>query len=141
LALVGLLYMVGIIVIVLLAFVLGLGGGIGAAMMGGDAGTGAAVSSIMLGGLLGLALGTPLAMAIWFAPALVVLNELTAIQAMKLSFQGSLRNMLPFLLYGIIGFVLAIVASIPLALGWLALTPTMICSSYVSYREIFLTEN
>lgn len=141
LALVGLLYMVGIIVIVLLAFVLGLGGGIGAAMMGGDAGTGAAVSSIMLGGLLGLALGIPLAMAIWFAPALVVLNELTAIQAMKLSFQGSLRNMLPFLLYGIIGFVLAIVASIPLALGWLALTPTMICSSYVSYREIFLTEN
>lgn len=140
LALVGLLYMVGIIVIVLLAFILGFGGGIGAAMLGGDVGSGVSASSIMLGGLLGLALGIPLAMAIWFAPALIVLNELTAIPAMKLSFQGCLRNMLPFLLYGIIGFVLAIVASIPLALGWLALTPTMICSGYVSYRDIFLAE-
>lgn len=140
LALVGLLYMVGIIVIVLLAFILGFGGGIGAAMLGGDVGAGVSVSSIMLGGLLGLALGIPLAMAIWFAPALVMLNELTAIPAMKLSFQGCWRNMLPFLLYGIIGFVLAIVATIPLALGWLALAPTMICASYVSYREIFLAE-
>jgi uncharacterized membrane protein len=141
LALVGLLYMLGIAAIVLIAFVLGLGGGISAAMMGGSAGTGVAFSTIMLGLLFGFALGIPLAMAIWFAPALVMLNDLTAIPAMKLSFQGCLRNIVPFLLYGIIGFVLAIIATIPLALGWLVLVPTMICSTYVSYKEIFVAQD
>ena len=140
LALVGLLYLVGVVVIVLGVFALGLGGGIGAAMMGGKVGAGAAFSTIMLAVLLGLGLGVPLVMSMWFAPALVMLNDLAAIPAMKLSFQGSLRNMMPFLLYGIIGFVLAIVASIPLALGWLVLAPTMICSTYVSYKEIFVAE-
>jgi uncharacterized membrane protein len=76
----------------------------------------------------------------WFAPALVALNDLQAIAAMKLSFQGSWRNMVPFLIYGVIGFVLAILASIPLGLGWLALVPTMICSTYISYKAIFVAE-
>jgi len=138
LALVGVLYLVGIVVIGLIIIVLVFGGGFGAAMMGGKFNSGAAASTIIIGVLLGLGLGIPLAMSIWFAPALVMLNDLPAIQAMKLSFKGCLRNMLPFLLWGIIGFVLAILASIPIALGWLLLVPTMICSTYVSYQEIFL---
>ena len=80
----------------------------------------------------------PLAMAIWYAPALVILNDIPAAEAMKLSFKGCLRNMVPFLVYGVVGIILAIIASIPLALGWLLLLPTMICSTYVSYREIFI---
>jgi len=137
LALVGLLYLVGIIVIALIVFALGLGGGFAAAMMGGKIGSGSA-SSILLGILLGLGLAIPLGMAMWFAPALVVLNELPAIHAMKQSFHGCRRNILPFLVYGIVGILLAIVATIPIGLGWLLLAPTMICATYVSYREIFL---
>jgi hypothetical protein len=34
-------------------------------------------------------------------------------------------------------FVLAIVASIPLGLGWLLLGPVIIASVYTSYRDIF----
>jgi hypothetical protein len=140
LALVGVLYLVGVVIIVLGVVALGVGGSIGGAMMGGSMGSGAAFSTIMLALVLGLALGVPLAMSMWFAPALVALNDLSAIAAMKLSFQGSLRNMVPFLIYGVIGIVLAIVASIPIGLGWLVLVPTMICSTYVSYREIFTTQ-
>jgi hypothetical protein len=136
LALVGVFYLIGVVVIVLGVVALGVGG----AMVGGSMGSGAAFSSIMLAVLLGLGLGVPLAMSMWFAPALVALNDLQAIEAMKLSFQGSWRNMVPFLIYGVIGFVLAILASIPLGLGWLALVPTMICSTYISYKAIFVAE-
>jgi len=59
---------------------------------------------------------------------------------MKQSFQASLRNVIPFLVYGIIVLCLAVVASIPLFLGWLVLIPTMIGSVYYSYRDIFVNE-
>jgi len=57
---------------------------------------------------------------------------------MKSSFQGCLRNMLPFLIYGILGFLLAIVAVIPLGLGLLVLGPVMWGTMYVGYRDIFV---
>ncbi len=56
---------------------------------------------------------------------------------MKLSFAGSLRNILPSLIYGIVWIVLAIVATIPLLLGWLVLGPVSVASVYASYRDIF----
>ena len=56
---------------------------------------------------------------------------------MKMSFSGSLQNVLPFLVYGLIGIVLAVVASIPLALGWLVVGPMSIASIYSSYCDIF----
>ena len=43
--------------------------------------------------------------------------------AMKVSFIGCLRNIVPFLIYGVVGIALAIVATIPLLLGWLVLGP------------------
>jgi hypothetical protein len=33
--------------------------------------------------------------------------------------------------------ILAIIATIPLALGWLLLGPVLMASIYVSYRDIF----
>jgi uncharacterized membrane protein len=92
---------------------------------------------MLLGGLIALLLIVPLGMSIWFAPALAALHELTAFEAMKLSFRGCLRNVLPFLSYGLAAIVLAIVASIPLGLGWLLLIPVACCSVYAGYRDIF----
>jgi uncharacterized membrane protein len=46
--------------------------------------------------------------------------------------------MLPFLVYGIVGFLLAIVAVIPLGLGLLVLGPVMWGTMYVGYRDIFV---
>jgi len=42
-------------------------------------------------------------MANWFAPALIVLREARPFPAMLLSFRASLRNWVPFLVYGAIG--------------------------------------
>jgi uncharacterized membrane protein len=92
---------------------------------------------LLLGTLVFLALIVPVLMATWFAPALVLFDRLAAIDAMKLSFGGCLRNLVPFLLYGVIGCGLLIVAAIPLGLGLLILSPVLIASVYTSYCDIF----
>jgi len=92
---------------------------------------------VMIGALLFLALTLPLIMAVWFAPALVVLRGSEPWAAMKLSFSGCLKNVVPFLVYGLIGILLAVVASVPLMLGWFVLVPIAIASIYTSYCDIF----
>jgi uncharacterized membrane protein len=76
-------------------------------------------------------------MAFWFVPALVALRRDPPIAAMTASFSGSLANVLPMLVYSLVGLVLAIAASIPLGLGWLVLGPVIGGSVYASYRDIF----
>jgi uncharacterized membrane protein len=98
---------------------------------------GSALMAIMVGALLFLLLFLPLIMAVWFAPALVVLRGLEPWAAMKASFFGCLQNVLPFLIYGLIGIVLAVVATIPFALGWLVVGPMSIASIYTSYCDIY----
>jgi len=87
--------------------------------------------------LLAMALLIPLMMAYWFAPALVALNGLSALPAMRLSFVACMRNMLPFLVYGLIAILLMIVAVIPVGLGLLVFAPVMMASIYTAYRDIF----
>jgi uncharacterized membrane protein len=92
---------------------------------------------VLVGVLIFLLLFLPLVMAVWFAPALIVLKGQEPWEAMKLSFIGSFKNILPFLLYGVVWIGLAIVASIPLLLGWLVLGPVTVASIYASYCDIF----
>ncbi|MDQ6916222.1 MAG: hypothetical protein M3023_00195 [Pseudomonadota bacterium] len=91
----------------------------------------------LVGALLFLLLYLPLVMAIWFAPALIVFKGVEPWEAMKLSFMGGIKNILPFLIYGLIWIGLAIVASIPFLLGWLVLGPVTVASVYASYCDIF----
>lgn len=123
-----------IMAVVMLAMV----GSAGLAVMTGGQPAGANPMSVILAVLVATALIMPLSMAIWFAPALIVLHDLSATEAMTRSFKGGLRNILPFLLYGVVMLVLAIVASIPAALGWLVLGPVMVASQYRAYRDIFV---
>ncbi|MEO7760372.1 MAG: hypothetical protein ABIS68_00530, partial [Casimicrobiaceae bacterium] len=67
----------------------------------------------------------------------VALDKVEPWTALKWSFFACLKNMWPFLVYGLITLLLAIVASIPLGLGWLVLGPVIIASVYTSYRDIF----
>jgi uncharacterized membrane protein len=136
LVLVGVIYMVGIVVIIGVVFVIG-GAGMFGMAFGGRAGGAAAVGMFLIALLIGMALMVPLAMAVWYAPALVVFHQQEAISAIKQSFFGCLKNIVPFLIWGVIAFVMAIVATIPAGLGWLVLWPVMIGSLYVSYKEIF----
>ena len=90
-----------------------------------------------LGVLAALALLVPLLMAYWFAPALVVLRNMGAIEAMKTSFAASLKNIVPFLIYGAVMFVLFVLATIPLMLGFLVMLPLAFISYYTSYKDVF----
>lgn len=92
---------------------------------------------ILVGMLVMLLLMVPLLMAYWFAPALIVLNNMAPVEAMKTSFSGCLRNLLSFLVYGIVMMLLCIVAVIPFGLGMLVWIPVAIASSYAAYRAIF----
>jgi uncharacterized membrane protein len=135
---VGAIYLAATLVIML---VVGLTMGVGmAAMMGqGDPEAMQAMGmTIVLAMLVVFALLLPVIMAIWLAAPLVVFHEHGAVDAMKGSFSGCLKNILPFLLYSVVLFVLMIVATLPLALGWLVLGPVFAASIYASYRDIYL---
>lgn len=96
-----------------------------------------ALRSMALAFAIGSAVYIPVLMLIWFAPLLVVFNGLPPLEAMKLSFAACLKNMLPFLVYGLAILVLWFIASIPLLLGLLVLLPVLFCSVYASYKDIF----
>jgi len=136
LAVFGVLYLVGLVAIVLIASVFFGFGIFGALFMGSKPAMSALMLLLMLLVVLGLSI--PLVMAIWFAPSLVVFHDLQPMDALKQSFSGCLKNIVPFLVYGIIGFVISIIASIPFGLGWLVWAPTVIASAYTGYRDIFV---
>jgi hypothetical protein len=87
--------------------------------------------------MIALLLIMPVLMAYWFAPVLAGLHNLSAVEAMQLRFSACLKNMLPFLLYGLIFMVLLIVAIIPFGLGLLVVAPMMMTSLYSSYADVF----
>jgi uncharacterized membrane protein len=135
---VGVLYMVSLLAI---AFVVGLGAGSGVyAVMEGasiESLPPGAIFTLLIALLFMLGLMVPVFMAVWFAPALVMLEGKDAVSAMKESFTACLRNIVPFLIYGIVMFVFSLIASIPFGLGWLVLGPVLAASIYTSYKDIF----
>lgn len=141
----GLLWLVCFVVIGLIGgLVMGFGifGAISAAMTTGDPVQIAtiimgSIMTILLGLLVALALFVPVAMMFWFAPALIVMHNLGLGAALKMSFIGCLKNIVPFLVYGLVMFVLLIIAAVPVMLGFLVLVPVIIASVYTAYRDIF----
>jgi len=137
LVMIGVLSLFGFLAIGVVTVVIGGGAALSGVLMGDAGALGMALMGLMLAALVGLALSVPLSMAIWFAPALVVFKNMLPIPAMQASFFVCLKNTLPFLVYGLLVVVLAIVASIPFGLGWLLLVPVLICSHYTSYVDLF----
>jgi uncharacterized membrane protein len=135
---VGALYLAATLVVALVVS-LAMGVGMTTMMGAGDPqAVGALGMTFVLAMLIMMALLLPVVMAVWLAAPLVVFHEHGAIDAMKGSFMGCLKNVLPFLLYGVVLFVLMIIASLPVGLGWLVLGPVFAASIYASYRDIYL---
>lgn len=122
--------------------------------MGGGALMGAALDSSgalvppeALGGLLvgtGLVallivavIGFLIAMALFYGTPLVMLAGQNAWPAVQDSIVACWTNVLPLLVFGLIYLVLAVVATIPLGLGFLVLGPVTVCAVYASYRDVF----
>jgi uncharacterized membrane protein len=145
LVLVGLLYLVGFFIIGITMVTIG--GGVMFGMMGGMdmmenpdptmLSSTAGVGSVILMILVAFGLSVPLMMAYWFAPALIAMEGLSAMAAMKLSFAGCLKNILPFLVYGIVMIIIFIIGSIPVGLGLLVVMPVITASIYTAYRDIY----
>lgn len=135
---VGALYLVGTILVVIIGAVL-MFVMVGASAFGDMSGAEPSFDPLMmlLVMLVFMLLFIPLMMAYWFAPALVMLNDVGAVDAMRMSFRGCLRNMIPFLIYGLIGTVISIIAALPLFLGFLVWSPVIIASMFASYRQIY----
>ncbi|MFM8331091.1 MAG: BPSS1780 family membrane protein [Candidatus Methylumidiphilus sp.] len=129
--------LVGLIALAVLVSFVGLGALTGGLAEQSGLAAGGAMLGILLAGLVGVGLSVPIAMAVWFAPALVVFDGLTAFAAMQASFFACLRNLLPFLLYGLVLLALSFVALIPAGLGMLVLGPVAVASVYVSYEDLF----
>ncbi len=171
LGLLGVLYLLGLAVVMLAAGLIAVATGAITpagleAMSAGDpeaAAVALAPGALALLFLLALALLIPLLMAYWFAPALVMLENLTAPEAMRASFRGCWVNLVPFLIYGVsllgvvvvfsmavglvallggmvlgpaagVGGFLVLVVMVPVLLSFVAVT---MLSQYTGYRDIF----
>ena len=136
----GLLYLLALLACGLFAGLLaGLSGGaLTELFSSGSFSSGLEASSVLLFVLVGIALGMPIFMMIWFAPALIILHDQSAVNALKLSFWGCLKNILPFLIYGIVALIVILISAIPLGIGLLFTLPAFFYSSYKAYRDIYI---
>jgi uncharacterized membrane protein len=87
--------------------------------------------------LLGLVLFCIWIMAMQYAPMLVYFRNAAPVEALKLSLHAFLANVSPMLVYGLILILLAVLASIPIMLGWFVLLPVIFTSLYASFCDIF----
>ena len=97
-------------------------------------------TALILISLISIILFTFFIMATWFAPTITISSEETALSAMLLSFNACLKNLLPFILYGIVASILAIIVAIPLMLVYLVLISEVSASVYVSYLSCFKSD-
>ena len=144
LLIVGLIFTIASVVLLVLFFLI-VGISLIPAFMSGDssamnAALAGSMIAMLVGTLVMMALFVPVMAAYWFAPALVMIHDMQPIDAMKASFFACMRNFVPFLLYGLVMMVAAIVAIIPFGLGMLVLIPVAIASNYVGYRQIFTAD-
>ena len=87
--------------------------------------------------LLLLLLFVPLGMATFFAPVLVALNEVPVLRSFTLSFQGCWRNILPFVVFGLVALGLSLTSILTLGLAIVVLAPVLIIATYMAYRDIY----
>lgn len=126
------------ILVGIMAAVMGVGiAGLAETQGGVPGGEATAMGGLALAVLVGLALFIPVIMAIWFAPALMMLADKGVFESLKLSFTGCLKNIVPFLIYGIVAFILLIIAMIPVGLGLLIMVPVLMAAMYISYKDIY----
>jgi uncharacterized membrane protein len=97
------------------------------------------MSQAMPAMLTGLLLMTPLIMATWFAPALVLFDDFSASNAMWWSIWACTVNWRPILIYSLwMGLIAVAAMLVPFGLGLLVLMPWIMTSTYAAYRAMFI---
>lgn len=98
---------------------------------------GAVGSMIGIGLLVMLAVVFVLSAALWLAPALVVLKGVNPVDAIRLSLTASVRNIGPYLIFGLLAMIACVLGVLPFGLGLLVVFPMLVCASYLAYKDIF----
>ena len=88
--------------------------------------------------LTGLLLFTPLIMATWFAPALILFGGARPATALGVSLKAVAKNWAAMTVNGLtLGLLLFFAALVPMLLGLLLAMPVLFGSLYASYQAIF----
>lgn len=88
--------------------------------------------------MVGMMLMVPIALMLWFAPTLVILEGVPAPRAMMLSLRGCLANVMPTMFYGFVMMLLLVLVVISLGSAVFVWLPVAIASTYRSYSDVFL---
>ncbi|EWH12234.1 transmembrane protein [Catenovulum agarivorans DS-2] len=84
-----------------------------------------------------LILYAPILLAMLFAPALVILHQISPWQAIKMSFVGGFKNSMSMAVFGLV-IIFAMVLAIMLGgLGLIFVLPIMHCTLYFAFQDIF----
>lgn len=137
LLMVGLFYLVGGLLAGLIAAAIGGSAALTGYILGALAGVGLAIGGVVLASAIFTVLWVGLIMALWFAPALVLLHDVAPLEAMRLSVGACLSNLPCFALLAVMLYVLIWLAMLPAGLGMLVLVPVLAGALYASYRDAF----
>ncbi|TDN48633.1 putative membrane protein [Azoarcus indigens] len=137
LLLVGAFHLLGALFAALIAAAIGGSAMLTGAIVGALTGVGLATGGVMFGMLVFTVLWIMLMMALWFAPALVMLQDVAPLDAMKLSAQACFGSLLTFIIFAVMLYVLVWVAMIPAGLGMLLLVPVIAGAQLAAWRDLF----
>lgn len=99
---------------------------------------GNAGGQVAVAALIGFSFVMVLVVAWQYAPILVFFSGITPLAAMRASFVGTMRNIVPYTVYSLLMQLIALVLGVlPFNLGIIILLPLGLASLYVSYRNIF----
>ncbi len=99
---------------------------------------GTADSSVTLAFMVGFSLALLMIVTWQYAPILVFFSGVPPLLALRASFTGTMRNVLPYTVYSLLMQVFALLLDIlPFGIGLIVLLPLGLASLYVSYRNIF----
>lgn len=138
LLLVGSFHLLGALLAAMAAAAISGSAVLGGVVVGALPGVGVAAAGVMFGVLVFSVLWALLMMGLWFAPALVMLDEATPLQALSLSVRTCFANLLTFIVLAGLLYVLIWVAMLPAGLGMLVLVPVLACALYASWQDSFV---
>ncbi|PHM37891.1 BPSS1780 family membrane protein [Xenorhabdus innexi] len=77
---------------------------------------------------------------IWFAPALIIINNMKFGEAVSMSLNAVKKNLFGGFLFFLLMGVLFIVSALPLGLGLIIMLPVNLITYYTTYRSIFYAQ-
>ncbi|WP_246264109.1 BPSS1780 family membrane protein [Aromatoleum toluvorans] len=137
LLMIGGFHLLGALLAALIAAAVGSSAALTGMLVGAFAGMSLAAGGVMLAVAVFTVLWVLLLMALWFAPALVMLQGVSPLDAMKLSARACLANLTSFIVLGFILYVLVWIAMLPAGLGMLALVPVLAGALHAAWKDTF----